>query len=111
MNNPCENCVYHWQESWERFPSCHYLGPHEWAPCEAEDEADRIRREKEEEDEEKERIILDDLASKLDKFYSSFDPYTYAEYEGNYEKTRQILKEDPLAVVSDLLRIAEDYTA
>ena len=68
-------------------------------------------RKKEEENEEKERIALKGLASKLDKFYSVFDPYTYADYEGSFEKTLKILKEDPLAVVSDLLQIAEDYTA
>lgn len=49
--NPCENCGYHWQEDWESFPSCHYEGPHEWAPCEAEDEADRIESERREEEE------------------------------------------------------------
>lgn len=49
--NPCKNCGYHWQEDWESFPSCHYEGPHEWAPCEAEDEADRIERERREEEE------------------------------------------------------------
>lgn len=43
--NPCFNCGYNWQESWESFPSCHYEDPHEWSPCEAADEADCIARE------------------------------------------------------------------
>lgn len=50
-NNPCENCGYHWQEDYESFPSCHYEGPHEWSPCEAEDETNRIERERQEYDE------------------------------------------------------------
>ena len=48
MSNPCKNCGYRWQEEWESFPSCHYEGPHEWSPCEAEDEANRIERERRE---------------------------------------------------------------
>lgn len=56
MKNPCENCGYHWQEEWENFPSCHYDGPHEWSPCEAADEADRIERERLEWEEEKRQI-------------------------------------------------------
>ena len=48
MSNPCENCGYHWQEEWESFPSCHYEGPHQWAPCEANDEANRVAMEREE---------------------------------------------------------------
>lgn len=47
-NNPCTNCGYHWQEDWENFPSCHYEEPHEWSPCEAADEADRIEMERQE---------------------------------------------------------------
>lgn len=47
-NNPCTNCGYHWQEEWETFPSCHYEGPHEWSPCEANEEAERIAIEQEE---------------------------------------------------------------
>jgi hypothetical protein len=43
--NPCFNCGYNWQEPWESFPTCHYEGPHEWSPCEAADEANRIARE------------------------------------------------------------------
>ena len=56
MTNPCENCGYHWQESWESFPSCHYEGPHEWSPCEAADTSDRIAREEEAWEEEKRQI-------------------------------------------------------
>lgn len=52
--NPCFNCGYNWQEPWESFPTCHYPEdePHEWAPCEAADEADRIAREEAEWEEE-----------------------------------------------------------
>lgn len=46
--NPCTNCGYHWQEDWESFPSCHYEGLHQWSPCEAADEADRIEMERQE---------------------------------------------------------------
>lgn len=35
--NPCANCGYWWQEEWEDYPSCHYEGPTEWAPCEQDD--------------------------------------------------------------------------
>ena len=30
----CERCGYFWREGWEDYPSCHYEGPDEWAPCE-----------------------------------------------------------------------------
>ena len=56
MNNPCENCGYYWQEEWADYPSCHYEGPHEWSPCEAADEADRIERERQEWEEEKRQM-------------------------------------------------------
>lgn len=39
----CDNCGYWWQEAGEDYPSCHYEGPDEWAPCaqdgECEDES------------------------------------------------------------------------
>lgn len=35
----CErsNCGYYWKEEWEDFPSCHFEGPNNWAPCEQDD--------------------------------------------------------------------------
>ena len=53
MNNPCFNCGYHWYDEDLGYETCHYEGPHEWSPCEAADEADRIAREEEEWEEEK----------------------------------------------------------
>ena len=34
----CAYCGYHWQDSDEDYPSCHYEGPEGWAPCEYDDE-------------------------------------------------------------------------
>lgn len=34
----CAYCGYHWQEPGEDYPSCHYEGPEDWAPCEYDDE-------------------------------------------------------------------------
>lgn len=59
MKNPCENCGYYWREGYEKFPSCHFDGPHEWAPCEAADEADRIKMDRLEYEKEKLRILRD----------------------------------------------------
>lgn len=64
--NLCENCGYHWQEDYESFPSCHYEGPHEWSPCEAADEADRIERERQEWEDEK-RQIEEAYADEIDE--------------------------------------------
>ena len=64
--NLCENCGYHWQEDYESFPSCHYEGPHEWSPCEAVDEADRIARENEEWEDFK-RQIEEEYADEIDE--------------------------------------------
>lgn len=52
----CKYCGCYWQEPDEFFPTCHYEGPHEWSPCEAQEEADRIAREKAEWEEEKRQI-------------------------------------------------------
>ena len=46
-DNPCWNCGYHWQDPDSDFETCHYEGPHQWAPCEAADEEDRRRRDEE----------------------------------------------------------------
>lgn len=64
--NLCENCGYHWQEDYESFPSCHYEGPHQWSPCEAADEADRIARENEEWEDFK-RQIEEEYADEIDE--------------------------------------------
>lgn len=34
----CSDCGYWWKESWDDFPGCHFVGPHQWAPCEQEDD-------------------------------------------------------------------------
>lgn len=49
-NNECFNCGYHWYDEDLGYETCHYLEdePHEWSPCEAQEEADRIAREREE---------------------------------------------------------------
>lgn len=47
-SNPCFNCGYNWCDEGDKYPTCHYEGPHEWSPCEADDEAERIAREREE---------------------------------------------------------------
>ena len=56
--NPCFNCGYYWYDEAEGFEMCHYPEdePHEWSPCEAQDEADRIAREEAEWEEEKRQI-------------------------------------------------------
>ena len=48
--NPCFNCGYYWYDNDIGFETCHYpeTEPHEWAPCEAKDEADRIEMERQE---------------------------------------------------------------
>ena len=50
MSNPCFNCGYNWYDEDLGYETCHYPEdePHEWAPCEAQDEADRIAMEDEE---------------------------------------------------------------
>ena len=46
----CRNCGYYWYDEVEGFEMCHYPEdePHQWAPCEADEESDRIAREQEE---------------------------------------------------------------
>lgn len=46
----CENCGYYYYDEIEGFEMCHYpeSEPHEWSPCEADEEAERIAREEEE---------------------------------------------------------------
>lgn len=46
----CRNCGYYWYDKSEGFEMCHYPEdePHQWAPCEADEESDRIAREQEE---------------------------------------------------------------
>ena len=58
MKNPCINCGYHWYDGDLGYETCHYPEdePHEWSPCEANDEADRIARENEEYEEFKREI-------------------------------------------------------
>lgn len=65
-SNPCFNCGYNWQEPWESFPTCHYPEdePHEWAPCEAADEEDRIAREEAE---------WEDFVKSIEEEYSDDD--------------------------------------
>ena len=36
----CADCGYYWKENWDDHPGCHFVGPHEWAPCEQEDDHD-----------------------------------------------------------------------
>ena len=57
----CENCGYYYYDEVEGFEMCHYPEdePHEWAPCEAADEADRIEREREMWEEEERKILED----------------------------------------------------
>ena len=47
--NDCKNCGYFWYDEAEGFEMCHYPEdePHQWAPCEANEESDRIAREEE----------------------------------------------------------------
>ena len=33
----CEDCSYYWIEDGEKYPSCKYEGPNDWAPCEEEE--------------------------------------------------------------------------
>lgn len=47
----CKECVYCYKGDDDRYPTCHYEGPHEWSPCEQEEENDRIARERREEEE------------------------------------------------------------
>lgn len=49
-NNPCEGCGYHWYDEELGYETCHYPEnePHQWAPCEANEESERIAREEEE---------------------------------------------------------------
>lgn len=49
-NNHCFNCGYCWYDEDLGYETCHYPEdePHEWAPCEANEEADRIAMEQEE---------------------------------------------------------------
>ena len=58
MKTPCINCGYHWYDGDLGYETCHYPEdePHEWSPCEAADEADRIERERQEWEEEKRQI-------------------------------------------------------
>lgn len=57
--NECRNCGYFWYDEAEGFEMCHYPEdePHEWSPCEAQEEDDRIAREKAEWEEEKRQIM------------------------------------------------------
>lgn len=49
-NNHCFNCGYCWYDEDLGYETCHYHEdePHEWSPCEAADEADRIEMERRE---------------------------------------------------------------
>ena len=49
-NNRCFNCGYYWYDEDLSYETCHYPEdePHEWSPCEAADEADRIEMERRE---------------------------------------------------------------
>lgn len=51
------------------------------------------------------------LAERIDKFYHDFDPYEYADTEGNVENAEKILRESPETVISNLLDILEDLEA
>lgn len=58
MSNQCFNCGYQWYDEDLGYETCHYpeSEPHEWAPCEANEEAERIKRERQELEDEKRQI-------------------------------------------------------
>ena len=53
-------------------------------------------------------MTMDELATRLDEVYRNFDPYEYADTEGNVEEAKRILVEDPYTVIDRLLEIIEE---
>ena len=49
----CQQCGFYYQAVGGDFPTCHYEGPDEWAPCVLADEEDRNEYERREEEEER----------------------------------------------------------
>ena len=51
---------------------------------------------------------IEELAVRLDKVYEEIDPYNYRDADGSVEQAKEALKNDPYAVIEELIVWLED---
>ena len=53
-------------------------------------------------------MTVKDVAVRLNDFYRSYDQHAYDDAGGSLEEVERVLREDPAAIIADLLSILED---